>query len=64
MFTLYRIAFNVVSLFYTVQCEQIFFAVMVSMILKIFSVKYALDKSKRYKISHNGEGYKNLILLN
>ena len=47
MFTLYRIAFHAVSLFYMVQCEQIFFAVMVSMILKIFNVKHVLDKSKR-----------------
>ena len=34
MFTLYRIAFHAISLSYTVQYEQIFFAVMVSMILK------------------------------
>ena len=49
MFTLYHIAFHAVSLFCTVQCEQIFFAVMVSKILKIFSVKHVLDKSKRQK---------------
>ena len=46
MFTLYRIAFHAVLLSYTVQYEQIFFAVMVSLILKIFSVKHVLDKSK------------------
>ena len=39
MFTLYRIAFHAVSGSYTVQCEQMFFAVMVSMISKIFNVK-------------------------
>ena len=44
MFTLYR---HAVSLAYAVQCEQTFFAVMVSMILKIFSVKHVRDKSKR-----------------
>ena len=47
MFTLYRIAFHVVSLSCTVQCEQIFFAVMVRTVLKIFSVKHVLDKSKK-----------------
>ena len=46
MFTLYRIAFHAVSLSYTVECEHIFFAVIVSMILKIFSVKHVIDKSK------------------
>ena len=45
MFTLYHI----VSLFCTVQCEQILFAVMVGKILKIFSVKHVLDKSKRQR---------------
>ena len=47
MLTLYRRAFHAVSLSYTVQCEQIFFAVMVSVNLKIFNVKHVLDKSKR-----------------
>ena len=47
MFTLYCMAFHTFSLSYTVKCEQIFFAVMVSMILKIFNVKHVLDKSKR-----------------
>ena len=45
MFTLYRIAFHAVSLSCTVQCEQIFFAVVVSMILKMCLIK-AKDKSK------------------
>ena len=49
MFTLYSIAFHAVLLSCTIQCEQIFFAVMVSMILKIFSVNHVLDKSKRQK---------------
>ena len=46
MFTLCRIAFHSVSLSSTIQCEHIFFGVMVSMILKIFIVKHVIDKSK------------------
>ena len=45
MFTLYRIALHAVSLSCTVQCEQMLFAVIVSMILKIFSVKHVLAKT-------------------
>ena len=46
MLTLYRIAFHAISKSYTVQCEQIFFARMVSMNLKIFNAKHVLDNSK------------------
>ena len=47
MFTLYHISFNAVLESYTGQYEQIFFAVMMSMVLKIFNIKHVLDKSKR-----------------
>ena len=46
MFTLYGIDFHGVSESCTVQCEQIFFAVIVSMILKICNVKHMVDKTK------------------
>ena len=46
LFTLYRIAFHAISLSYTVQCEQIFFAVMVSMILKYSASNMCLIKAK------------------
>ena len=46
MFTLYRIAFHAVSLSCTVQCEQRFFAVMVSMISKYSALNMCLIKAK------------------
>ena len=47
MFTLYHISFNAVLESYTGQYEQIFFDLMMSMVLKIFNIKHVLDKSKR-----------------
>ena len=49
MFTLYRVAFHTISQSYTVRREQVIFAVVVSMILKIFKnmcLIKAKDKSK------------------
>ena len=46
MFTLYRIAFHAISLSYRVQYEQIFFAVMVSVILKYSTSNMILIKAK------------------
>ena len=65
MFALYRVAFHTISQSYTVQCEQVFFTVVVSMILKIFKnicLIKAKDKSKC--LSKNITQFRRLQKLN